>query len=226
MEPQSTRKLALFDLDNTLLAGDSDHAWGEFLIGKKLVDAEEHRRKNDHFYQQYTEGKLDIHGYVKFTLTPILNFNEHERNLLHAEFVQKAITPLMLESAQSLVAQHKAAGDLCVIITATNEFITTPIAGLFQIEHLLSTELELENNQYTGNISGIPCYQLGKVEKLQQWLDARADNLQISEAIFYSDSINDLPLLQRVANPIAVDPDPQLRQAAERSSWKIISLRE
>ena len=180
MQSLSSGKLALFDLDNTLLAGDSDHAWGEFLISKNLVDAAEHRRKNDWFYQQYTRGILDIHSYVKFTLTPILELSAAERNQLHSQFMREAIAPLMLETAQSLVAQHKDAGDFCVIITATNEFITTPIASLFQADHLLSTELEMENDHYTGNISGIPCYQSGKVEKLQQWLDSRNDEWRIS----------------------------------------------
>lgn len=226
MELSGDRKLALFDLDNTLLAGDSDHAWGEFLISKKLVDAAEHRSKNDWFYEQYREGELDIHGYVEFTLKPILHLGASERNRLHAEFMQEAIAPIVLKSAQSLVAQHANAGDFCVIITATNEFITTPIAGLFQVEKLLSTELEMKDGHYTGNISGIPCYQSGKVEKLQQWLNSRHDELQISESVFYSDSINDLALLKLVATPIAVDPDEQLREAAERSSWKMISLRE
>lgn len=226
MEPLSSGKLALFDLDNTLLAGDSDYEWGEFLISKNLVDASEHRSKNDNFYEQYKQGKLDIHSYVKFTLTPILNLSASERNRLHSEFMQEAIAPLLLKSARSLVNQHKEAGDFCVIITATNEFITAPIAGLFQVDHLLSTELEMENDHYTGNISGIPCYQSGKVEKLQQWLDSRNDELRISESVFYSDSINDLPLLQRVGTPIVVDPDEQLRETAESSAWKIISLRK
>lgn len=225
MESPGSGKLALFDLDNTLLAGDSDYEWGEFLISKKLVDASEHRSKNDHFYEQYKRGKLDIHDYVKFTLAPILDLSASERNQLHTEFMQESIAPLLLESAQSLVTQHKQAGDFCVIITATNEFITTPIAGLFQVDHLLATELEMENSHYTGNISGIPCYQSGKVEKLQQWLDSRNDELRISESVFYSDSINDLPLLKQVGTPIVVDPDEQLRATAERSAWKIISLR-
>ena len=226
MQSLSSGKLALFDLDNTLLAGDSDYAWGEFLISKNLVDAAEHRRKNDWFYQQYTQGTLDIHSYVKFTLTPILELSAAERNQLHSEFMREAIAPLMLETALSLVAQHKEAGDFCVIITATNEFITTPIASLFQADHLLSTELEMENDHFTGNISGIPCYQSGKVEKLQQWLDSQNGEWQISESVFYSDSINDLALLNQVATPIVVDPDEQLREAAKNSAWKIISLRE
>lgn len=226
MEPFCSGKLALFDLDNTLLAGDSDYEWGEFLIRKKLVNASQHRSKNDEFYEQYKQGKLDIHSYVKFTMVPILGLSESERNQLHSEFMQESIAPLLLESAQSLVSKHKEAGDFCVIITATNEFITAPISGLFQIDHLLSTELEIKNGQYTGNISGIPCYQSGKVEKLQQWLSTRNDDLRVSESVFYSDSINDLPLLELVATPIVVDPDEQLRQAAESSAWEIISLRE
>ena len=226
MDLSNTRKLALFDLDNTLLAGDSDHAWGEFLISKDLVDASEHRRKNDDFYEQYKLGALDIHGYVKFTLAPILNLSIAERNQLHKEFMQEAITPLLLESARLLVNQHRDAGDFCIIITATNEFITAPVADLFQVDHLLATELEMKNSHFTGNISGIPCYQSGKVEKLQHWIDSTNTELRISESVFYSDSINDLPLLQLAGTPIAVDPDDKLRETAKNANWKIISLRE
>ncbi|PCJ28208.1 MAG: HAD-IB family hydrolase [SAR86 cluster bacterium] len=225
MDSKHSGKLALFDLDNTLLAGDSDHAWGEFLINRNLVNEDKHRQENDYFYEQYKQGKLDIHGYVKFTLTPILQMNATERDRLHQEFMKDAIAPLVLDSAQSLVARHKSAGDFCIIISATNEFITTPIAKEFQVDHLISTELEINNGSYTGNISGTPCYQAGKVEKLQRWLDSRNDDMRISEAVFYSDSINDLPLLEQVATPVVVDPDDQLRDKAQNLNWEIISLR-
>ena len=220
-----TRQLALFDLDNTLLAGDSDHAWGEFLINKKLVDATTHREQNDRFYQQYLEGELDIHGYVRFTLQPIMALGRAQREALHAEFMRTTIAPLYLEKADALVAEHRSQGDLTVIVTATNEFITLPIAQRFQVEHLIATELEVEAGYFTGRIAGTPCYQVGKVHKLEQWLAAQESNLTLKDAIFYTDSINDLPLLDRVAIPVVVDPDERLHRVATDRGWKIISLR-
>ncbi len=219
-------RLVLFDLDNTLLGGDSDHAWGEFLIARKLVDESKHRAQNDYFYAQYKQENLDIHAYVKFTLAAILDFTMDDLNQLHDAFMQEAVAPLMLNKAISLVDQHKAAGDYCVIITATNEFITAPIADKFQVDQLLATELERENGHFTGNISGTPCYQFGKVKKLEQWLDSRNDTLSFADSIFYSDSINDLPLLRKVTTPVAVDPDEKLREIALHAGWQIISLRE
>ena len=148
------QRLALFDLDNTLLAGDSDHAWGEFLIAKNLVDESEHRRENDRFYQQYREGKLDIHGYVKFTLQPILTLDGEQRQALHDQFMQDTITNLYLSKADVLVRQHQDAGDFTIIITATNEFITRPIAKRFAVDQLIATDLETESGFFTGNILG------------------------------------------------------------------------
>lgn len=222
------RRLALFDLDNTLLAGDSDHAWGEFLISKKLVDVIDHGAENDKYYQQYKDGKLDIHGYVKFTLTPILQLSSTEREALHNEFMLEAVTPIVLDKALALVKQHRDAGDCCLIITATNEFITAPIASVFEVDQLIATELEIEDDRFTGNIVGTPCYQAGKVTKLEQWLHSHQEpqgQLTLSHSIFYSDSINDLQLLNRVEVAVAVDPDDQLRSAAVDMHWDIISLR-
>lgn len=226
MENGNTQKLALFDLDNTLLNGDSDHAWGEFLISRGLVDADQHRARNDFFYEQYKCGELDIHGYVAFTLDSIKQLSTAELDELHTEFMNSQVKPIMLDKALELVSSHKKAGDYCVIITATNEFITTPIAKLFDIDHLLPTELEKEDGKYTGKISGIPCYQNGKVEKLNLWLESLDCQLSLSNSIFYSDSKNDLPLLQAAQIAIAVDPDDELRSVAEQSGWDIISLRD
>ena len=226
MENTNTRKLALFDLDNTLLGGDSDHAWGEFLISRDMVDAEHHRARNDFFYEQYKRGELDIHGYVAFKIEPIRQLSAEELQNLHAQFLRDEVAPMMLDKAQDLVKKHKDAGDYCVIITATNEFITKPIAALFEVDQLLPTELEIVGDRYTGKISGIPCYQAGKVEKLNQWLAGSVNDLSLSNSIFYSDSMNDLPLLQAAAVPVAVDPDAKLRDFAEKSDWKIISLRD
>jgi HAD superfamily hydrolase (TIGR01490 family) len=224
-----SRRLALFDLDNTLLAGDSDHAWGEFLISRRLVDADQHRTENDKYYQQYKEGMLDIHGYVKFTLLPILQLTTAERASLHNEFMHEMVTPMVLEKARALVQQHRDAGDYCLIITATNEFITTPIASIFNVDRLIATELEIKDERFTGNIAGEPCYQGGKVMKLEQWLNSQQmpqQQLSLSNSIFYTDSINDLQLLNKVSEAIVVDPDEALRTAAARNDWDIISLRE
>lgn len=224
-----SRRLALFDLDNTLLAGDSDHAWGEFLISRSLVDGDHHRRENDKYYQQYKEGMLDIHGYVKFTLVPILRLTSTERAALHDEFMHEMIVPMILEKALALVQQHRDAGDYCLIITATNEFITAPIASIFKVDQLIATELEIENDRFTGNIAGTPCYQAGKVTKLEQWLHSHQEpqlQLSLSNSIFYTDSINDLQLLDQVNESIVVDPDDRLRTAATCNNWDIISLRE
>ena len=219
------RRLALFDLDNTLLAGDSDHAWGEFLIAKQLVNETSHRAENDRFYKQYQDGDLDIHAYVKFSLSPILEYSSDQRQQLHKEFMSEAIEPMMLEKAHALVDYHKSAGDMCIIITATNEFITAPIAEQFQVTQLLATNLVIAGDRITGDISGIPCYQSGKVAKIDQWIQSRSDELTLEESIFYSDSINDLALLNSVGTPIAVDPDIKLEQVASANGWDIISLR-
>lgn len=219
------QRLALFDLDNTLLAGDSDHAWGEFLIEQQLVDETTHRKRNDKFYQDYLNGELDIHAYVAFTLSPILSYNLEERTELHQKFMQQAVKPLLTDKAFELVADHRKAGDYTLIITATNTFITAPISALFQVDKLLATDVELIDNKLSGRITGTPCYQQGKVLKLKQWLASSAINLSLDHSVFYSDSINDLPLLEKVAMPIAVNPDKQLSEISKKKGWQIQSLR-
>lgn len=225
MQSISSGKLALFDLDNTLLEGDSDHAWGEFLISKNLVEGKVHRERNDYFYEQYKQGALDIHGYVAFTLEPIMQFSSEQRALLHAEFMAQSVEPIILDKGRELVRSHLEAGDFCVIITATNEFITKPIAKLFGVDLLIATELEVSNGMYNGKISGTPCYQDGKVAKLNAWIDQQESRFKLNDAVFYSDSINDLPLLQEVATPVAVDPDARLYDKARSEGWKILTLR-
>ena len=231
----ATAKLALFDLDNTLLAGDSDHAWGEFLISRGLVDEASHRAQNDAFYAQYQRGELDIHGYVAFTLAPILSLPPSQVDALRADFVATEVARIMLPKARALVAQHQAAGDLCVIITATNEFITAPIAKAFGIDWLIATSLEKEGQgearRYTGAIAGTPCYQEGKISKLKEWLAQRNASgaepfAALADSVLYSDSINDLPLLSAVTTAIAVDPDARLEQEARSRGWEIRSLRD
>ncbi len=219
-------KLAIFDLDNTLLGGDSDHAWGEYLIHAGLVDAEEHRRRNDGFYAQYKQGVLDMNEYLEFAIAPVVGFSKTRLAQLHAEFMQLFVEPMMLPAAQSLVDQHKAAGDLCLIVTATNRFVTGPIAERLGVHDLIATDLEIRNEVFTGKISGIPCFKSGKINKLQEWLNARGDtSLSLDNSIFYSDSFNDIPLLEVASEAVAVDPDDTLKAHASSKGWRIISLR-
>ena len=217
--------LTLFDLDNTLLNGDSDHAWGEFLIYKGLVAENNHRERNDQFYEDYRNENLDLNAYVAFTIKPIINLSEEQRTNLHKEFMTFAINGAILPKAKKLVREHKSRGDFCVIITATNNYITAPIAQNFHIDLLLATDLEIENGYFTGMISGIPCYREGKPDKLKQWLENSNGIHSLANSTFYSDSINDLPLLEAVQNPIAVDPDDALLQVSQKRGWKVISLR-
>lgn len=215
--------LAIFDLDNTLLAGDSDHAWGEFVADLGIVDGDRYRQQNDAFYEDYCRGALDIFAYQRFVLAPLVNRPAAELAAWHARFMQEKILPIVLPAAQALVESHRAQGDTLMIITATNAFITTPIAHYFGIEHLLATEPEQAGGCYTGNVVGSPCYREGKVERLTQWLENRHHTLDGS--FFYSDSHNDLPLLSLVTHPVAVDPDETLKIHAERAGWPVISLR-
>lgn len=216
--------LALFDLDNTLLAGDSDHAWGEFLVDEGLVDQDEYRRANDRFYQQYLNGELDIFQYQRFTLEPLSRHNMDELLSWRARFVDTRVRPMLQERAHALVEKHRRQGHTLVIITATNRFVTEPIAGLLGIEHLIATEPEIVNGRFTGEVAGVPSFREGKVTRLQEWLDQHGQNLE--GAWFYSDSHNDLPLLQSVSHPVAVDPDPVLEQHAREAGWPVISLRD
>ena len=216
--------LALFDLDNTLLGGDSDHAWGEFLIARQLVDAQAYRRANDQFYEEYQAGVLDIRQYLAFALKPLTQFTLAELAQLHGEFMMSHIEPLLLPKAQALLARHREQGHTLVIITATNGFITGPIAQRLGVTYLLATEAEIVDNRYTGAVLGTPCFQHGKVERLRDWLTEHQHTLDGS--YFYSDSANDIPLLEAVTFPVAVDPDPRLRAWAEAKGAPVISLRD
>lgn len=215
--------LAIFDLDNTLIAGDSDHLWGEFLVEQGRVDAAHYRERNDYFYAAYQRGDLDIHAYLEFALAPLRGFSQQELAALHTAFMEHKIHPILLPKARALIDEHRQNGDTLLIITATNRFITEPIARLLDIPHLLASEPELEDGRYTGRATGIPCFQDGKVKRLHEWLQAEGQTL--STSYFYSDSANDIPLLQAVSHPVAVDPDERLREFARAHDIPIISLR-
>lgn len=223
------RRLALFDLDNTLLAGDSDHAWGEFLIAKGLVDAEAHQQRNDAFYETYKANQLDIHAYVEFTLGPVTAMSAAEQCQLREEYFAACIEAMMTPASLELVANHQRAGDFCVIITATNSFLTSPIAAAYEVDLLIATDIEFEDGRATGRIVGTPCYQEGKVQRLQQWLEhsasAQQDGMNLKHSIFYSDSSNDLPLLEQAGEAVVVDGDQRLLQVAGERNWKTMSLR-
>lgn len=215
--------LALFDLDNTLLAGDSDHAWGEFLCRRGLVDAESYRARNDAFYQDYLDGRLDVQAYQDFCQELLGRSEMAQLDAWHRDFMAEFIEPIVLSKGEALIRRHREAGDRVVIITATNRFITAPIAARLGVDTLLATECGLENGRYTGRSVDVPCFQDGKVVRLERWLAENGQSLEGSW--FYSDSRNDLPLLSRVDNPVAVDPDPILRAEAEARGWPVISLR-
>lgn len=215
--------LAIFDLDNTLLMGDSDHAWGEFLVTQGLVNADQYRKTNDYFYQQYQLGTLDVIAYQTFVLAEIKDRPLEEVYGWRAQFMAEVIEPMILPKAETLVAQHRERGDQLLIITATNDFITAPIAQRFGIDALIATQAELHNGAYTGNIVGTPSYQQGKIVRLDAWLQGNGTDMK--DAWFYSDSHNDLPLLKWVDNPVAVDPDDRLRDFAKQQNWDMISLR-
>ncbi|MDO6825211.1 HAD family phosphatase [Marinobacter sp. 1_MG-2023] len=216
--------LAIFDLDNTLLAGDSDHAWGEFLVEEGIVDAEIYRKTNDRFYQEYLNGEMDILNYLKFALQPLSVHNMEELLKWRAIFMDKKVHPMLLKKAGELLESHRERDHTLMIITATNRFVTEPIAELLGIEHLIATEPEMINGCYTGEIAGVPSFQEGKVTRLNDWLAAHGESLE--GAWFYSDSHNDLPLLEKVANPVAVDPDPRLEKYARSQGWSVMTLRD
>ena len=219
-------KLALFDLDNTLLNGDSDFEWSQFLIRIGVLDRELFEAKNQAFYDQYKQGTLDIHEFLDFQLKPL---SRHARKTLeewHAQFMREQVAGMITQKSRELVDSHLAAGDVCIIITATNSFVTTPIAREFGIEHLIATEPEHKDGEFTGNVAGVPSFREGKITRLDSWLAERGWTLDsFDETTFYSDSLNDLPLLKKVRKPVAVNPDETLQAHAERHGWPVISLR-
>ena len=216
-------RLALFDLDNTLLGGDSDHAWGDYLCERGILDGDAYKSRNDEFYQDYLAGRLNITDYLNFSLEILGRTEMAQLEQWHREFMRDCVEPIILAKGEALLAEHRAAGDKLVIITATNRFVTGPIAARLGVETLLATECEMENGRYTGRTTDVPCFRDGKVTRLERCL--AETGLSLEGASFYSDSLNDLPLLERVTRPVAVDPDPKLRAEAERRGWPVISLR-
>jgi HAD superfamily hydrolase (TIGR01490 family) len=214
--------LAVFDLDHTLLAGDSDHLWGEFLVELGVVDGPWYRSENERFYQEYRAGTLDMDAYLAFALKPLADHDPADLRAWRQRFVTGKIEPIVAAGAPALLERHRAQGDTLLITTATNRFVTEPIAELLGVPHLLATDPELQGGRYTGRVSGTPNFRAGKVTRLRAWLGARTP----TRITAYSDSLNDLPLLELAHQPVAVDPDPVLRAEAERRGWPVISLRE
>jgi HAD superfamily hydrolase (TIGR01490 family) len=222
-------QLALFDLDSTLLPCDSDYEWGQFLARIGVVDGDDYAKKNERFYQDYKEGKLDIHAFLRFSLKPL---SEHSRAQLkewHDAFMKEVINGQLRQSAIDLVKRHQDAGDLCCVITATNSFVTRPIVASFGIDHLIATEPATVGNSplanFTGKVKGIPNFREGKIQNLHEWLAAQELSFEkMPRSYFYSDSINDLPLLEEVSNPVATNPDERLRNEAHQRHWPILEL--
>jgi HAD superfamily hydrolase (TIGR01490 family) len=218
--------LVLFDLDNTLLTGDSDFQWAQFLIEQRVLDREVYEARNIEFYEQYKAGTLDIHEFLDFQLKPLSRHPRSQLDAWHQEFMQQKILPLITLQARELIKRHLLGNNLCVIITATNRFVTGPIARALGVSHLIATEPEQMNGEFTGQVSGLPCFREGKITRLESWLDEHNLTwMSFLESWFYSDSLNDLPLLNRVTHPVAVDPDATLKAHAEENGWPIISLR-
>ena len=215
--------LAIFDLDNTLIADDSDYLWGKFLVDQGIVDRLVYDKINAKFYEDYQNGTLDMMAFLRFALAPLAAHPIEQLHNWRQDFINTIIKPLLLDKAKALIEKHRAQGDTLLVITATNSFITAPIVALYGIEHLIATTPEMIDGKYTGNVNGVPCFQEGKVTRLNEWLTLNNEKLEGS--YFYSDSHNDLPLLKLVDFPVAVDPDEKLRDFADTQKWEIISLR-
>ncbi|MEW5787622.1 MAG: HAD family hydrolase [Pseudomonadota bacterium] len=217
-------RLALFDLDNTLLAGDSDFEWAQYLIDQGVLDREVYEARNQHFYDQYKAGTLDILEFLDFQLKPLSRHPRSQLDAWHRDFLASRILPVVAPATQALLAQH--AGHQRIIVTATNSFVTAPIARHLGVPHLIATEPEQVGGEFTGRPHGQPAFREGKVARLDQWLAERGHTwAHVAESWFYSDSLNDLPLLERVHHPVAVDPDPTLAAHARARGWPVLSLR-
>lgn len=218
-------ELALFDLDNTLLSGDSDYEWAQFLIEEGVLDRGRYESENRRFYDQYKAGTLDIFEFLDFQLAPLAHYPRERLDRWHEAFMERKIRPIIRDKGRSLLRRHQDDGSLCAIITSTNTFVTGPIARELGIAHLLATEIEEVDGRFTGRARGTPCFREGKIECLNRWLLEQGASVQsFSTSWFYSDSRNDLPLLEHVTRPVAVDPDDALRQTALERGWEVISL--
>lgn len=217
---------AFFDLDHTLIPMDSDFGWGNFTVQLGWVDAQEFSRKNEAFYAQYKRGTMDIHAYIAFATRALCQRSAQECLRARAQYIEDVIAPVVLPQAIDLVRQHQAAGDTVVLVTATNAFVTEPIAPLFGIEHLIAVDLatDAQTGWYTGAVCGTPSFREGKVLRVGQWLRSRGADLQSARTTFYSDSINDLPLLQAVGTAVATNPDAPLRAIAVENGWRVLDL--
>lgn len=216
-------QLAIFDLDNTLIAGDSDYLWGEYLCEHGLVDHDGYRERHDQYYQDYRAGRLDILDFLRFQLKPLADNSLEDLQRWRSDYIETKIRPILLDKAAATIADHRRRGHEMLIITATNRFITEPIAELLGVPQLIASEPEFRDGRYTGEVAGIPSYREGKVERLQQWLASRG--AEVEESWFYSDSHNDIPLLEKVDHAVAVDPDEELAAVAAEREWPVISLR-
>lgn len=226
-----TANLALFDLDHTLLPLDSDHEWGRFLVRIGAVDAEDYTRRNDQFYADYRAGTLDILAYLRFVLAPLAAQSRQTLADWHQRFMEEVIQPVMTPQAQALVQQHQQAGDLCCVVTATNSFITRPIVQQFGVPHLIAPEPALRadddgiGSPYTGELDGIPSYREGKVLRTEAWLQSQGKTWHsFPKTFFYTDSVNDIPLMEKVSHPVATNPDDRLRALAEQRGWRVLEL--
>lgn len=216
--------LSLFDLDNTLLSHDSDYLWGQFLVDEGIVDRAQYEEKNRQFFEDYEQGRLDIDRYLRFALAPLARFEPTQLEAWRARFVDSIIRPVIAPGATGLLEKHRARGDVLMIISATNLFITEPIAELLGVPHILATRPEKRDGRYTGNYVGQPTFREGKVKALDDWLQEH--DMDLEGSYFYSDSQNDLPLLERVDHPVAVNPDPQLQAIATQRGWPVLDLRQ
>lgn len=221
--------LALFDLDHTLLPTDSDHEWGRFLVRLGVVDEEFYRRRNDEFFGHYKAGTLDIQAFLRFALAPLAANPRDRLEALRSQFMREVIDPVITPQARALVYKHLDAGDLCAVVTATNSFVTAPITAAFGIKHLIATEPATANGKpdgaFTGEVDGIPSFREGKITRVEAWLKSMGTHWDAFEnTTFYSDSANDLPLLEKVSEPIAANPDDRLRHHAAASGWRIMDL--
>jgi HAD superfamily hydrolase (TIGR01490 family) len=215
--------LAIFDLDETLISGDSDHAWGEFMVERGLVEKELYGRENDRFYRDYKAGVLDVMAYLKFVLRPLAGMTLGELAVLQDAFMLAKVEPMVLPKSLELLQWHRQRGDTLVMVTATNDLITAPIARRLEIPVLIASQAQILGGRVSGSVEGLPSFREGKVRRLEAWLDQTGTPLQGS--CFYSDSINDVPLLEYVERPVAVDPDPELKKTALARGWEIITLR-